>query len=194
MKIFFLKTIFTLSLIVLLTSCESQYSREVKRELKTGVVHEDLIFGLKLGQTRKQFYDRCWNLNKQKLVSQGPGNQYAKHVMVIDSTVEDSPKVEMLFYGIFDESKVMHGMDMKMSFLGWSPWNKDYHSDKLMEQLKEKYLREFPGNRFVEIDIDDNIKALAKIDGNRQILMYPLTNKNVSVKIQDLRHLKIGTQ
>jgi len=183
-----------LSLAVLLIACESEYSREVKRELKTDVVYEDLIFGLKIGQTRKQFYDRCWNLNKQKLVSQGPGNKYAKHVMVLDSTIEDSPKVEMLFYGIFDEAKIMHGMDMKMSFLGWSPWNKDYHSDKLIQELEKKYLREYAGNRFVEIDIDGNKKALAKIDGNRQILMYPLTNKDVTVKIQDLRQLKLGTQ
>ncbi len=175
-------------------SCESEYSRTVKRELKSGVIHEDLIFGMKIGQTRQNFYDKCWLLNKQKLVNQGPGNKFARHVMLIDSTQENSDKVEMLFYGIFDEDKIMHGMHMKMSFIKWSPWNEEYHSDKLIEALKKKYLRKYPGNDFLTIDIKDDIKAFAKVDGNRQILIYPNSDKDVTVKIQDLRQKDLPDQ
>jgi len=93
----------------------------------------------------------------------------------------------MLFYGIFDEAKVMHGMHLKMSYLKWSPWAKDYHSDVLLKKLKEKYLKQYNGNSFIEITIDEDIKAYTKIDGNRQILIYPTSDKDVTVKIQDLR-------
>ncbi len=181
------KLLFFLILGILFTACESEYSKVVKAELKSGEIHEDLIFGMKMGQTRKEFFDICWNLNKQKLVAQGPGNQFAKHIMVMDSTIADSDKVEMLFYGIFDKQKVMHGMHMKMSYMKWSPWNETYQSEALMEKLREKYMKEYSGNPFIEIKLDEEKKAYAKVDGNRQILMYPLSNKDVTVKIQDLR-------
>ena len=173
---------------IIFTACESEYSRTVKREIKTGVVHEDLILGLKLGQTQKDFYDHCWKLNKQKLVSHGSGNKFAKHLMLLDSTAQEPNEVEMLFYGIFDEEKVMHGMHMKFSYLKWSPWGKEFQSDILVKALKEKYLKEYKGNPFIEITIKDSLKAYAKIDGTREILIYPNSDKDVTVKMGDLRY------
>jgi len=170
-----------------MVSCESEYSKTVKKELQSGKVHEDLILGLKMGQTQKEFYDHCWQLNKKKVISQGSGNRFARQYILLDSTENNAPKVDMLFYGIFDEAKVMHGMHLKMSYLKWSPWAKDYHSDVLLKKLKEKYLKQYNGNSFIEITIDEDIKAYTKIDGNRQILIYPTSDKDVTVKIQDLR-------
>ena len=170
-----------------LVGCESEYARTVKSELKTGVVYEDLVLGLKMGQTQKEFFDHCWELNKQKLVSHGPGNHFAKHLMVLDSTVQNPEKVEMLFYGIFDQEKVMHGMHMIFRYLKWAPWNKEYSSAVLVKALQEKYLKEYPGNPFIEIAIKEDVNAYVKVDGNREILIYPNTPKDVTVKIQDLR-------
>lgn len=167
-------------------SCESEYSRTVKRELKSGVQHNDLIFDLKMGQTQKEFYDRCWELNKQKKVSQGSGNKFAKYILVLDSLSENAENVKMLFYGIFDEEKVMYGMHMKLTYLKWSPWNEVYQAGPLMEKLKTKYEKDYPGNSFIPIQIEEDIQAFAKIDGNRQILMYPMAKGEVTVKIEDL--------
>jgi len=170
-----------------MVSCESEYSQTVKRELQSGKVYEDLILGLKMGQTQKEFYDHCWQLNKKKVISQGSGNRFARKYILLDSTENNAPLVDMLFYGIFDEAKVMNGMHMKMSYLKWSPWAKDYHSDVLLKKLQEKYLKQYSGNPFIEITIDEDINAYTKIDGNRQILIYPTSDKDVTVKIQDLR-------
>lgn len=195
MKSIFVKQTLMLLLVSLsFACCESEYSRVVKKELASNVVYEDLIFGLKMGQSQKDFYDRCWQLNRQKLVSQGPGNRFAKHVMVLDSTSQNTEKVEMLFYGMFDENKIMHGMHMIMSYIKWAPWNENFHSKALMENLQEKYIKEYPGNPFIKIDIDGDVKAFAKVDGNRQILMYPTSDKDVTVKIKDLRQEDLPTE
>ena len=170
-------------------ACESDYSRTVKRELKTGVIHEDLILGLKMGQTQKEFYDHCWKLNKQKVISQGSGNKFAKQLILLDSTAQNQDKVEMLFYGIFDAEKVMRGMHTKFSYLKWAPWNEAYQSTVLVEKLQEKYIKEYPGNPFIEITIKGDVKAYVKVDGNREILVYPNTTKDVTVKIRDLRYI-----
>ena len=183
-----------LFLCFVMVSCESEYSETVKRELQSGKVYEDLILGLKIGQTRKEFYDHCWELNKQKVISQGSGNKFAKQIILLDSTAQNQDKVEMLFYGIFDEEKIMHGMHMKFSYLKWAPWNKDYQSDVLVKKLQEKYIKEYPGNPFIEIAIKGDINAYAKVDGNREILVYPNTNKDVTVKIGDLRYKLKGNE
>ena len=157
--------------------------------MNTGVVHDSLIFGMHIGQTQKDFYSICWDLNKEQLISQGTGNRYAKYYVVPDSTEDPTMKMEMLFYGIFDSEKVMHGMDMKYSFTAWAPWNEDLQSDALTEYLKMKYSESYPGNDFFEVMIEKlNAVTNVKVDGNRQILIYPINAKDVSVKIEDLRY------
>lgn len=182
---------FPLILLVVIVgiSCQSEYTQTVKQELKTGIVHDSLILGMYMGQTQKEFYAHCWDLNKNKLISQGTGNRYAKFYDIPDSTEDPLLKMEVLFYGIFDEDKVMRGMDMKYSFTAWAPWNEDLHSDPLIEYLKGKYMKDYPGNDFLTVESENlNTDVFAKVDGNRQILIYPIDNKEVSVKIEDLRY------
>lgn len=172
--------------IAILSSCESDYSKAIKSGIKSGVIYEDLFLTLKVGDTRKEFYDKCWDLNKEGLVSQGPGNKYAKYSLDLPIEKDSAENVVVLFYGIFDENEVMYGMDMKMSYSAWSPWNEDYHSPRLMNQLQKYYMDKYGKNEFIIIELKDS-KAYAKIDGNRQILIFPINNKDVSVKITDTR-------
>lgn len=175
------------------TACQSDYQQYVERELASGVYEDSLIFGMRIGQTKKEFFTTCWELNNQKLISQGTGNRTARYVTDRDSSGNKSPQSkDMLFYGIFDENDIMQGMEMTYSYMAWSPWNRNYQSDSLLLHLRDLYLREYPGNDFIEIqvkEIDD--PALVKIDGNRQITMYPKNRKDVVVKMEDL-HYKLN--
>ena len=184
-----MRSLFFLVLLTsLFASCESDYSRLVKSEMATDKIYTELIFDLNIGQTKKEFYSTCWTLNSQKVISQGPGNNYARYI-IEEEFENDSIKIEMLFYGIFDKEEKMIGMDMKMSHLSYAPWNEESHSDSVIEFLKTFYQRDYPGNGFIEIDLDVGYgDAWVKIDGNRQILMYPLSQKDVVVKIEDLRY------
>lgn len=175
-------------------TCQSEYSKTVKQELQTGVIHEDLILGLKIGQTQKEFYDHCWQLNKQEIINQGSGNRFAKQFMLLDSTAQNPERIERLFYGIFDEAKVMQGMHMKFSYVKWAPWNEAYQSDMLVKKLQERYIKKYQGNPFIEITINKDVKAYAKVDGNREILIYPSSPKDVTVKIGDLRYKLKGKE
>ncbi len=178
--------IYILSIITLLNSCESEYSKAIKSEMKSGVVYKELFLTLEVGDTKKDFYDKCWDLNKEGLVSQGPGNKYAKYSLDLPAKNDSTENVVVLFYGIFDKNEVMYGMDMKMSYSSWSPWNEDYHSDRLMNELQKYYMTKYGKNEFITIELDNRV-AYAKIDGNRQVLIFPLNKKDVSVKITDTR-------
>lgn len=173
-----------------LYGCQSEYERYVERELAGGVTQDSLIFGMRMGQTRKEFYATCWMLNSQQLISQGTGNRNARYVTDRDSLGrETTSSKNMLFYGIFDEADVMRGMEMTYAYVSWAPWNRALHADSLLTRLRDEYERGYPGNDFIEIDIRElDAPALVKIDGNRQILMYPKNDKDVVVKIEDLHH------
>ena len=50
-------------------------------------------------------------------------------------------------------------------------------------------MQDYKGNDFISIDIKNTeFKAYVKIDGNRQILIYPVNTKDVVVKIEDLNY------
>ena len=176
-------------LVFLISGCQSEYDKLVKRELTSNVIYEDLFLGLKFGQTQKEFFKICWDLNKQKVISQGPNNEYVRFLMENGEIPGVEDNVEMLFYGIFDKNQVMRGIRKRFSFLGWSLWNEEYHSFELIEKLKDYYLKEYGGNEFIEIDLNlEGVKTYVKVDGNRQILMYPVDKKDVVVKIEDTRY------
>lgn len=177
---------------IVLLSCKSEYQQYVEREMASGVVQDSLIFDMRMGQTKKDFYAICWELNKQQVITAGTGNKTARYTADVDTLGDNAEAKDMLFYAIFDEEDVIRGMEMTYSYLSWAPWNRDRHADSLLYQLRDQYLEGYPGNDFIEVKFDIKGKehqALVKIDGNRQILMYPKDNKkDVMVRIEDLRH------
>ncbi len=179
--------LYTLTLSLFL-ACNSEYEQKVKQELATGVTYDTLLFDLKIGESKKEFFAKCWDLNKQQKISQGSGNKYAKFYMEPISKQDSTKKVEVLFYGMFDKKDIMYGMDMKMGFTAWAPWNKELYSDKLISYMKTKYMNDYGKNAFIEIDINEKTKAFVKVDGNRQILMFPIDDHKIAVKITDLSH------
>ncbi len=174
--------------VMFLSSCKSEYTKAVEEGLASGIVHDSLIFGMHMGQTKKDFYRICWDLNKQGTIMEGPGNMSARYVEPYAVAKDSTFRREMLFYGIFDDKDVMNGMDMTYSYSAYGPWDSLRIATALVKDLKEKFMKDYPGQGFIEIPIAQSTSAFAKIDGNRQILIYAKNNKDVSVRMEDLRY------
>ena len=54
-----------------------------------------LFLGVKFGMTSKEFYAHCWDLNRKKLITQGPSNNSVRYYLPTESIGQ---KIEMLFY------------------------------------------------------------------------------------------------
>jgi hypothetical protein len=161
----------------------------VENEMAKGTRYDSLIFGLSIGQESQAFFDRCTELNKQQLVTEGGGSN-AKYVEPFDSLGDNSKRKEMLFFGLFDEKGIMYGMRMSFSYVNWTLWNEEYHSDKLLLDIRDKMMKDYGGNEFIEVDLNnEGFKTLVKIDGNRRILIVPKSKKDVYVKIEDLNYV-----
>lgn len=170
------------------TSCESKYSSLVKKELSSGIQHDSLVFNMKFGDTRPQFFEMCSKLNKKGLVSQGPNNDYVAYSMPSKNS-NKGESVIMLFYGKFDERNEMIGMDMIFNYKGWSPWTKVLTAENLAPSIIDTLESWYPGNKFIELSLPKSKKkAFVKVDGNRQIVMYPENSKDLVVKFQDLNY------
>lgn len=183
------RTLFVgLGLLFFISCNGSKYQSVVKKELASGVEHKALMFGMDMGLPKKDFYKKCWELNKEKLLSQGPSNQYVRHVLDSVSPVyQPSNKIEMLFFGLFDDADIMKGMRFRFNYTAWSPWVEELQPDKLKEEIKTMMMTLYPGNAF--FDLEKEVKGhpvSVKIDGNRLITVYVFDNRFVQAYIEDL--------
>ena len=168
---------------------ESEYSKLLKKELKSGKSFNDLVLGLKIGQTKDDFYEICADLNKKKLITSGARNLYPEYILYPKDSVENGKKIRMSFMGIFDNDRIMKGMDIRFNYYSWIAWREEYNSDNLINEIKDTLQLWYPGNNFIEIDLkldSKNNLAYVKIDGNRQITMYKIDGRDVAVIIEDV--------
>ena len=176
--------------LVLMSGCtESKYSELIKSEMAKGVVHDSLLFGMKFGQTKQEFFNRCWKLNQQRLVTQSTESKFLRYLRPVKKGGDNSNAITMLFYGSFNEENIMTGMDLQFYHEGWSLWNKELQSDQLIYGVKELLTAWFPGNNFIIVK-RDNIEIFVKVDGNRRIIIKPLDDeRQVKAKIDDLNYV-----
>ena len=107
---------------VVLSGCfQSDYTKLVKSELAKGVRQDSLLFGIRFGDSQNDFYGKCFDLNKQRLVTQGPGNNSVQYIFT-DSLVHDQPtEMRLLFFPNYDESQKIVEMNMELSYPAWAP-------------------------------------------------------------------------
>lgn len=172
-----------LLLILIVSSCQSEYTKLVKNELSNGKKYDTVFYDLKFGNTRKEFFKKCWDLNRKEVVTNGPSNDYVQVMLLPRDSTQSMKKIKMLFYGVFNAQDIMTAMDVKFSYEAWAPWNRDFQADKLLPVVQDTLLKWYPGNLFIKVK-----DVLVKVDGNRQIQLKQESDRDVSVLIEDLEY------
>lgn len=175
-------------LILFFNACtQSDYTKLVKGELSKGIRMDSIIFGINLGDTRDEFYGKCFDLNKKQLVTQGPRGATVQYLFT-DSIVHQEPTdLRLLFIPAFDEKEIIKEFNLEFSYTAWSPWNADLQSDKLIEKVKDIIMMWYKGNPFVTVKLNDQDLPV-KVDGNRRLILYIKDEQNVVVKVHDILH------
>lgn len=171
---------------VFLGSCtQSDYTKLVKSELAKGIRQDSLLLGINFGDTRNEFYGKCFDLNKRQLVREGPGNTSVQYLFS-DSIVHEKPtQIRLLFMPRYDKDERIVEMEMELSYEGWAPWNRELQSDSLQVKTMQLLMAWYKGNEFVTAKIRDK-DIPVKVDGNRRILVFIYDPLRVVVKIQDI--------
>lgn len=178
----------------MLVSCrQSEYTKLVKAELAKGTRYDSLLFGVRFGNSKDEFFGKCYDLNKQQLVTEGPGNASVQYLFR-DSTVHSKPvAIRLLFMPSYDENDKIIEMNLEFSYVAWAPWNQDLQSAELEKKLKELLMKWYKGNDFVLAKVEGK-EIPVKVDGNRRILVIIRNEQHVLVKIQDILHPKFKHQ
>ncbi len=161
------------------TACKSDYEKMVDRELRSGIRHDSIFFGLYFGMTSGDFYAHCFDLNHQGLVTNGPENN-----TVLYTFNNYRYPLDMNFYPAFENNRI-YKMGIVFNYQGWAPWNRDLFSDKAVPDVLD-ILEKWYGKGFLEIKAPDGKPAWVKVNGNRQILVLLQNERNVRVEISDL--------
>ena len=166
---------------ILACSSGTNYERLVKKELASGVRQDSIFFGMHFGMDSKDFYARCWELNRMGLAREGAMNTTVRY----DLKNGELPFLGAIeFYPIFKENKVA-SMTGNTSYVGWAPWNKRLWSDNLIDDTKLMFEKWY-GEGFFPIKSPTRGKAYAKVDGNRRIVLFYEREHQVEFLFTDL--------
>ncbi|NVK83139.1 MAG: hypothetical protein HWE21_02390 [Cytophagia bacterium] len=173
-----------------LYSCQtSEYAKLEKAELAKGVRYDSLFHGIKFGTSKGDFYQICWDKNKEGILNAGGYKNYIRYELKGDTAVADH--IIMYFYPDYDTDENITGMDVEFLYSGWSPGNSVYYSDKLMSALKDTLMTWYGGNEFLKLPSEEEFgEVLVKVDGNRRIAIKQKDDQRVQMKIADLTATK----
>ncbi len=156
------------------------YERRLKRELASGIRYDSLFMGLSFGMTQKEFYEHCWNMNKDSVIKQGSANMSVQY----DLNEELEHPATMNFYPKFDSGKIVE-MPVRFIYNGWAPWTKELSASNLAKDVKSWY-EDIYGKGFITVTHPMNGDAYTKIDGNRRITIYVENDLYVWARFTDM--------
>ncbi len=163
---------------------QSEYTKMLKSELGKKVRRDSVLLGIRFGDSQSVFRDKCLELNKRHLTMQGEGMRV--QYLLIDSMMGSGPlTLKLLFKPEFDERDALAAMELRFSYIGWAPWNRNLHSDSLQRRVMNRLTTWYKGNKFVTAHVN-KIDIPVKVDGNRRILVYKDEPQYVVVRVEDL--------
>jgi len=160
----------------------SPYERTLAAELASGERHDSLFLGIYLGMSAPDFYQQCWQLNRDSLVRQGPSNLSVQHL------IEDFRDVTyMQFYPTFTrtDTPYIYEMPVLFEYQAWTPWNPEFHADSLLPEVLAR-LRQWYGGDFMRLEHPRKGVAYVKIDGNRRLTVFRKSNRYVQATFTDM--------
>lgn len=166
----------------LITGCSprAKYERRLKHELASGVRYDSLFMGIYLGMPQKDFYTKCWQLNKTGLIKQGTNNTSVEYM----TRSELKHPASMNFYPTFVQGKIAE-MPVKFIYKGWAPWNKSLSADSLQMDVLDWYKKIYGGD-FIAVEHPERGMAFVKVDGNRRISVFKENDLHVWAIFTDM--------
>lgn len=182
---------FVVTLMLAISACSdgSAYMMMEKRELARGIRNDSLFLGLKLGMTQKEFFDHCFQLNKDGIVKEGPMNNTVEYKMPDQFPYPG----RMNFYPDFDDQNRMYKMRVYFHYDAWAPWNKAEWSDSLLPEVVRLFEKWYGGD-FLKVEAEDGANTppvFVKVDGNRRVAVFRGDDMKVNAIITDLTSAKV---
>ncbi|MEN2283781.1 hypothetical protein AAGF08_16675 [Algoriphagus sp. SE2] len=167
---------------ICLTSCQTPYEKMVEREIASGKEVKEIFLGIELGMSRKDFFETCWELNSQGILTNGPTELSVEY----DAPLPSGNPAKMRFYPKFEDDKI-YMMPVEFAYDGWAPWNEELSVEKLREDVVQLFEKWY-GSGFIEVSNEDKSQIVfVKVDGNRRIRIFKKHLSIIRAEILDLK-------
>lgn len=144
---------------------------------------DSVHMGVRLGMERQEFYDHCWDLNKQgKNITQGHHNTSVLH----SDSVNFTYPVDINFYPKFNDENKIYILPVRYEYRSWAPWNKEAHSDKLLPEVVALMEQSY-GCKFELKDINGK-EVWYNFESPRLVTIYSDDDHFVFVKFKNERY------
>jgi hypothetical protein len=169
-------------LFLILSSCQTPYEKMLDREMASGKEVKEIFLGIELGMSKKAFFETCWELNSQGILTNGPTELSVEY----DAPLPSGNAAKMRFYPKFENDKI-YMMPVEFIYEGWAPWNDELSVEKLREDVVGLF-ETWYGPGFIEVSNEDKSQiAFVKVDGNRRIRIFKKHLSIVRAEIVDLK-------
>jgi len=185
------KLIFLFALLggLTLTSCNSdadlppleRYEKAHARGVASSTKTNDFFLGLELGIAKREYYARCTVLNKNQQITMAGGGNAVDHQLPDEL---DRPAV-MTFAPDFGDSYTVEAMDLLFTYVDWSPWNKNAHSDKLLKDVAV-WMDEQYGGDWIVVPHEVLGSIVTQVNNNRAIAIWMKDSQIVQARFTDL--------
>jgi hypothetical protein len=162
-------------------SSESRYRAVVQRELASGRKENVLLFDIRFGMSRKEFYNYCWLMHQKDSFEDG-GN--VTSVMYRMGTQLKHP-ASLKFFPEFRQDSI-YKLWAQVSYDAWAPWNRQLWADSLLPDVVRLYNQWYPGNEFIRMTDEKRGTIYIKVDGNRRIIIGRKDDSRVNIDYTNL--------
>lgn len=168
------------------TSPIGRYRTAVNEGLQADAAPKETVLGLQLGDTDRQFFDHCTQLNQQQLITNGNGGNVVVHAMPDDL---DRP-AQMTFRPVFigADPRRVQAIELRVIYDDWSPWNASASADSLLPKVAD-YFRRTLSTDPIEIQHPQHGRTFTSVDGNRLLALWKEDGSTVKGMITDLSTL-----
>ncbi len=135
---------------------------------------DSLFLGLKFGMSSEEFFSVSWDLNKKGKITNGSSNLSIRYKV----TEFDYP-ANLNYYPDFEEDQ-LNFFPARVHYDNWSPWNKEFWSDKLIIEVKD-LMEEWMGGKF----------SLEKEDTGKQYFLRKQGEVETTIKQVDDQYVRI---
>lgn len=165
------------------SGCESKmdYEAMVKDQLASGVQNDSLFLDYHFGMEREEFRDYSWQKNQDGVLTGFVDINYQIDFL--------KSKATMTFYPEFKDDKIVR-MPVSIGYDAWAPWNEQYWTEALIEDLLEYYENAYVADFTLVYVPEIEDQAFVSIDGNREIRIYKNGESTAMVDFIDLNSVK----
>ncbi|MBC7829480.1 MAG: hypothetical protein H7122_17175 [Chitinophagaceae bacterium] len=158
-----------------------RYHKMVSSQLNSGIKKDSIFLDLKFGMSVNSFYKYCWAMNRKKLFF----NSHDNNAVIYQMNNGLKFAAVFRFTPEFHKDR-LYKITIDAYYAAFAPWNQHLFADSLEKDLQHLFNSWYGAANYLIVKNPMEGDSLIKIDGNRQIRIKKISEKDIRIEYTDL--------